>query len=311
VRVVPDALDDCGPGLEDGCAMVTELELYSTIDGFENDAVGKVPRGYVDAELATVVSADPDPGHALLVDDASASVHAKLVWPGTASDTKTLEFRVRPLALPNALLVDITGTDASDADVTAYHLAFAADGRLRRYDFATSTWNDVTDPGVLATDAWSHVRIVADAAQATVCIDETAVATFGPSTAGITALSGHGFASSGTASVGDRVLIDDVLFDDRMRDCSIERPSDPPVVGGDTSGGADETGADDGMAASTGTPGEGATSEGGSDATTGSTAGEADTGGCGCASAPRSLHAIGLVALLGLVRRRRHRDAPR
>lgn len=296
VRIVGTSTADCGEGLDD-CGMLTELELYSTIDGFENDPIDAVPRGYRDAALARTTLGDGERGdRALRITDDSDSVHAKLSRTDAPAATKRLELRVRPIALPNGFLFDVLGTDGGGATVSAYHFAIDDDGSLRHYDVASETWTPFSDPGAVPLGAWSTLRVLADLAGATVCLDGEPVATLPPSVGGITALVGHGFASAGTAPTGDDIVIDDVLFDDRSGDCAIELPPDPPDDGGtdtgpsdpDTSGGAagDDT---DTSGAALGSSGE---AGGEQDGTTSS--------GCGCTATPQR-GSTALVAMLVLV----------
>lgn len=304
LKVVGVPHDDCAPPLSGSCGVLGELELYSTIDGFENDALGVVPRGYGEAALARVGFVD-DGGRALRIHDDSDQAHAKLLRRTTASTTKRLELRVRADALPNAMLIDVLGTTAAGDEVAAYHLAWTGDGSLRRYDAAAQTWDDVAGPGLADPSAWTTIRVLAATDGATLCVDGEPVATIVPSTQ-VVSLVGHGFASAGTAPVGDDVTIDDVLFDDATDlDCAIELPGDPPTGGSE--GGSEGDGGSGGGADSG--------ADGTSDAASGSGVATADdtapaddggAGGCGCRSSEEhgALPWLGAIAMLAGRRRR-------
>jgi hypothetical protein len=211
---------------------IQELTLHSTIESFESEPLGTVPRGWEDVESAWV--AELDGARALEIADASTSVLARASLSAEPASTRSLEFRVRPITLPNALLFDVDGTDATGADAAVYHLSIEEDGRIRRYDAPTATWTDVADPGTVDVTTDTTIRLVAGLGSATLCVNEVAVAQVAPSLPDPMALGGTTFASAGTATVGDDVRIDDVWLADTVTDCTIERPPEVAEPGDDT-----------------------------------------------------------------------------
>ena len=201
--------DACDPELGAHCAFLNELELFSTVDSFENDPVGAPPRGYSQA-VGALVTGGLTSRRALLLDDRSDSAQARVVWTGAARSRKRLEFTVKPLALPGGFLFDVLGTDASGATVNAFHLALMPDGSLDRYDVAAARWEPLTGAGVIAVGETARIEVDAGIDGAAIRVNGEEVATAAPSAPGAIALDGHVFASSGTRPVGDQVLIDDV-----------------------------------------------------------------------------------------------------
>jgi hypothetical protein len=210
VKVRVTGEPDCGAGLEGGCSALAELEIYATVDSFENEAIGVAPRGTTNAAMATVVS--DEGGQALRVHDTSATGHARIQRLTTPSPRKRLELRLRPDALPNAFLFDLLGRDGDEV-ISTYHLAVLADGRFARYDPASESWSPVGEAGLVGVDRWSTIRLDAGLDSALLTVDGVEIATLPPSSPGADSLVGWSFASAGTAPVGDDVVIDDVLFE--------------------------------------------------------------------------------------------------
>ncbi|MDQ0363865.1 discoidin domain-containing protein [Catenuloplanes indicus] len=214
VKIEVDASSACAPHLTGSCSFLNELELYSSINSFENDPVNNRPRGFTDIVQSWQTQRDPaladnDSASALVIVDTNANHIARVDRPGTPSPTRTLEFRLKPLHLLG-FLVDLHGRDAAGKDVTAYHLAVTADGRIARHD--GNAWINLTGPGVVTENNWSTLRVTADTMRASIQVGGVTVAPDVPASTRAATLTGYGLASNGTATVGDKYLVDDVLF---------------------------------------------------------------------------------------------------
>ena len=208
VKIDVDATASCDAGLSVSCAFLTEVELYTTVDSFENDPLNNRPRGYTNlAQTWVSRSVVNDSRNALLFNDGSTTSAAKGTYLSGSASSRTVEFQVKPVTLPNGMLFDVMGTSAGST-VTAYHLAVFPDASLRQYK--DSTWVPIAPPGTVPIGAWSKVRISASLTSAVISVDGSTVATVDP-TASATALTGHQFSSSGTAPTGDVFAVDDVL----------------------------------------------------------------------------------------------------
>ena len=212
VRVEVDPAADCPGQLGASCAFLNELELYSTVDSFENDPVNNRARGYTEQVSSWVTRADTDgSSRALRISDSSESAQAKAVRTGTSGSTKTLEFRLKPVTLPNGFLFDVLGRNSSGTRVTSYHFGVFPNGVVRRWN--GSSWVAVTPASTVPTGVWSTIRVTAGLKNASVQVNGVSVATsVTPSAGGATSLHGHAFASAGTTMTGDNVVVDDVLF---------------------------------------------------------------------------------------------------
>lgn len=214
VKVEVDASATCEAELGAGCAFLNEIELYSTINSFENDTVNNRPRGHSNLQICWVSPSaldGNDSSRALRLVDNSTTAPATANWYGPATTTRTLEFRVNPVALANGFLFTVYGT-AWGASVAAYHFYVPTSGAIARYVEATKTWQPVTASGLVPVGEWSTIRVSATTTSATLTVNGTTVATnVSPTNEGVTAFDGHGFSSAGTATTGDEFLIDDVL----------------------------------------------------------------------------------------------------
>ena len=214
VKVEVDASEDCDAVLGDSCSFLNELELYSSINSFENDPVNNRPRGFTDIVQSwqtqrTPELADNDSASALVIVDTNPQAISRVNWAGTAGATKSLEFRLKPLSLLG-FLFGVHGKDAARQTVNAYHRAVSEDGRINRYD--GTKWVTLAGPGTVTENNWSTIRVTADTTKASVQVNGVTVATNVPYTTKTATLSGYGFASNGTATTGDKYLVDDVLF---------------------------------------------------------------------------------------------------
>jgi hypothetical protein len=212
VRVDIPAASTCDTQIAASCAFLNELELYSTTDSFENDPVNVRPRGYTELNSAWVTrSGTNGSSRALRLSDDDPNKQAKAAGSGTAATSKTLEFRVNPESLANALLFDVRGKNSGGSVVTSFHFAVTSNGTLRYCDTG-GTWHNVTAAGAVPIGQWSTISVAANLSSATVSVNGTPVATASLFQSGATSLSGFAFASNGTATVGDHFLVDDVKF---------------------------------------------------------------------------------------------------
>jgi hypothetical protein len=212
VRVSIPAVSTCDSEVASSCAFLNELELYSTVDSFENDPVNARPRGYTELQSAWVTTEDTNgSSRALRISDGDATQQARAAGSGTAATSKTLQFRVDPVSLPHSFLFDVRGKNSAGSTVTPYQFAVKSDGTLRWLDTG-GVWHDVTGSGVVPAGQWSDISVTANLSSATVSVNGTAVATESLSATGSTSLNGFVFASDGKASVGDNIVVDDVQF---------------------------------------------------------------------------------------------------
>ncbi|MEJ7730448.1 MAG: discoidin domain-containing protein [Polyangiaceae bacterium] len=213
VKVVVSSAAPCDEEIGGACAFLNELELYSTIDSFENDPIGNAPRGYQQVTSSWVTDYETGTmGRALRIVDDADDQQATLRWNGAPRTERVLAFALLPLELPGGFLFDIEGVDDADAPVTSYHLAVFPDGSVQHYDFAAEKWTPLAEAGLVPVGSVSRIRVEASVTEATIFVGDEKLATVTPSAPGATALTAHLFSSSGTAAVGDQVLIDDVGF---------------------------------------------------------------------------------------------------
>jgi hypothetical protein len=188
-------------------AFLNELELYSTVDSFENDPVGQVPRGYTNAVGATVTDFDTDDSRRMLrLVDPWIDRTAGLTWASAPAPEQNLEFRVNSIGYARSFSFVTRGADGAPA----YQFNVGSDGSIGWYDATARTWTKLTAPGVAPQKKWHTLRVAATLTSAEVFLNGTSVGTVGPTTPGVTGLAGHGFGTSGTTSQYDHFLIDDV-----------------------------------------------------------------------------------------------------
>ncbi|WP_162606694.1 discoidin domain-containing protein [Jiangella asiatica] len=188
-----------------------ELELYSTVDSFENDPVGQVPRGYTSAIGATVTDFDVDDSrHVMRLTDAWIDKIASARWSSDPADEQSLAFRVNSIGYARSFAFTVLGSTADAEDVPAYHLNVGSDGSIGWYSYETQIWTKLAPAGTAPQRVWHELRVDATLDGAEVFLGGESIGTVEPSTLGITALTGHRFASSGTSSHYDHFLIDDV-----------------------------------------------------------------------------------------------------
>jgi|GEM_PF-902417 len=197
-----------------GYISLNELELYSTEDTFENNALADVPYGYTDASMATVSDADGfESDRALYINDTSSSSIAVIKKITEATDSKQLTFRLKPTAYGTngAIMFDILA-NVTSGNPTAYHFASFSNGSLKYYN--GSAWVQIGGAGTVPFNTWSQIRVDATLTSANVYVNGTLIGSAGmyANPANVINFNGYAFASSGTTPVGDKAYIDDVLM---------------------------------------------------------------------------------------------------
>ncbi|NUO99763.1 MAG: hypothetical protein HOV96_34610 [Nonomuraea sp.] len=208
VKIVVEPAPGCDPEIGDSCAVLNEVELYSTTDTFDNDPIWLRPRGYTSLSAAWVSPYAVGADRALTLSDKSTSLMAKAARTTTASARKTLEFRYRPVSVANSFLFTVTS-----GSTQAYHLSISKAGSISRYDASARKWSTLAPAGTVG-DGWTRIRLEATTSSATLYAGDRQIATL-PRTAAVTSMNGYAFSSAGTAPTGDEALFDDVRFEDR------------------------------------------------------------------------------------------------
>ncbi|MCP2329420.1 hypothetical protein HDA40_007927 [Hamadaea flava] len=224
VRIVTGASDGCLPGAGPDCSVLNELELYSTVDSFENDPLsGATPRGWVVKETivngagrigcwATQNTSGSGSSRALLINDAYTDHLPTAFQKANAAASRTVEFRTKFLVGDGPMLFGIrnTNTTTFDSDDMAFHLMVSKSGAISYYK--GGTWNALPVAKTFDMAAWNKIAIQATSpTSATVLINGIPIGTLPRTDGAAGALYGPQFSSSSTADTGDQFLIDDVL----------------------------------------------------------------------------------------------------
>lgn len=189
---------------------LNEIELYSTVDSFENEAPDAAPRGYSETVGATVLATGGrDSTQVLQLADGSPEYIAKAARTTQAAAAQALEFSVKSVRYDRTFTFGLSG-EVGAAAVPAYHMGLFTDGSVGVYDFGKAAWQKLTAARAVDIKAWTTFRLQATPTGATLFVNGSQVATVPPSTAGVTALTGFSFASAGTATTGSVHHIDDV-----------------------------------------------------------------------------------------------------
>ena len=208
----------------DGSSFLHELEIYSTLNGYEANVTGAEPVGHgviaATTTGTTVVPATSVPA----VDDISSrflrlvdpgeSGLARIQWNHGTSTGATFEFRARATGTATKTLIfSILGTDSGGAAVTPYHFMLdAVTGRFYARDIAGNTWGaPLGTAGVGGSWNWNTISVEATAGGATLRANGTTIATVAPSQP-FTTMTGSQLGSGGTQPTGDNWLIDDVGY---------------------------------------------------------------------------------------------------
>lgn len=196
-------------GRRAGGTMLNEIELYSSTDSFENDAVDAPPRGYTDTIGVTVTDVNTHgDSHAMRLVDAWSDRPAQATWRSPAADRQGLSFRYLSMGAARTLTFSVMGTTADGTAIPVYHLAQLSDGAIGWYD--GKAWQKIAPAGSAPQKAWHDIAVSATLGGAEVSLNGKVLATVKPTTAGATALTGHKFGSSGTIPTYDNFVIDDV-----------------------------------------------------------------------------------------------------
>ena len=212
-------LSDPNPPTGDGSSFLDELQLYSTLDGFEANVPGAAPagNGLATATGAVVVAGapavEPISSRFLRITDTSDTVLSRIAWNHGASAGADYEFKVRASGTStHGLLFSVLGTDSAGNPVTPYHfLLDAVSGKFYRYDFANATWGAPLGTLAVGSWTWNSVRVAAGPSSATLTVNGQAVATVTPSQP-FSGLTGNQLSSTGTAATGDDWFVDDVGY---------------------------------------------------------------------------------------------------
>ncbi len=181
---------------------LSELEVFTTTNSFENEALDLPPRAASTSTLATVVQRDDSPSSQMVrlhdtADDAIATMEIPL-----AADTSGASFRVRALALPGSMLFGLAGDSGS-----VMHLSLNAQGVVRCYDPVRESWDAISPEGIVDPYGWFDLTLRLDG---TIDVGETTIRTCASD-----ARTGNRLyvSSTGTVPVGVDLLVDDVRVD--------------------------------------------------------------------------------------------------
>lgn len=211
------------------CSMINELELYSTVNSFENEP--SVPHGLTDLSCVRITqpagNGDPsrDSRYALRLKDQKdlsycdgAGTIAKFAHTAPAAASRTLRADIHQIANTHGILFDIRGVRASDgATIAAYHLAINSGGRWAAYTDA-GKWAGLGGAAV-PLRAWTTFKVVAGVDGATLyTIDAAGQETLigaAPKTApvALSSITGYVMSSGSTDGFGDEAVFDDISFD--------------------------------------------------------------------------------------------------
>lgn len=219
---------------------LSELELYQTASTFENNATmasgdtgwphGILPTGYApygtSATQYGVSVAKGNYGYqsdrSLRLYDGSSTWIAGVKKVTTASNTKNLEFRCRPSAIPigGSFSWKVLGTVSGSEAVVFFFAVFAETGPTYKIKANNgSGWVQVgTATMPVSGSVFKQIKVVANrsANTASLYVDGVLAGTTGmySNPANTTNLTGFAFNSNGTATSGELVFFDDVDFYD-------------------------------------------------------------------------------------------------
>lgn len=192
----PRAVEEIRIETPDGGSLA-ELELYTTTNSFENEALDLPPRGALEAELARVVEvAGASSRQAVRLHDDRDDAMARLTFE-LPPDATASAFRLKADALPGSALFGL-----ADEDGPLIHLALDGRGGLRRFD--GRQWQPVLEAGSVDPFQGVSVELRVDG---TIFIgDDTAVVqALRPAVADRVYIT-----STGTAPVGVDIVVDDL-----------------------------------------------------------------------------------------------------
>lgn len=194
-----------------------EIELYTTVAGFEHDYPGQAPRGngWVTTSNATVVNQTSVPtaerisSRFLRIKDDSPTTVSRAAWAHAPTSTVTAEFRVRGGG--NGLVFALKGKNGT-ALARPYGFWLTATGNLHWANYSVQPpWGTPLNSTPYDTGKWHTVKLVANLSQVRVYVDGALVATK-PKSQAATAFDGLEITSNGAGSVGDDWQVDDVTY---------------------------------------------------------------------------------------------------
>nr|WP_246232230.1 discoidin domain-containing protein [Nakamurella aerolata] len=211
VRITVPATSGCDAGLASTCAFLNELELYSTVDGFENDPWGNLPRGADAGRPASQVWVTTDTSggstQALRLQDKSSTAQARISFAAAAAANRTLSFRLKPLSWAGNTSAGGFVFTLDSGSAAALQLAVYKDGTV--HAFSGGGYSATLGTGRVALNAWSSVTLTRTGSSATISVNGAPAVTV-PAASVPATVDGYTFASSGTEPNGDEVLVDDV-----------------------------------------------------------------------------------------------------
>jgi hypothetical protein len=186
-------------------AFLNEIELYSTVDSFENDPVNQVPRGYTNAVGATVSDFNADDSrHIMRLVDAWTDRAGRADLVTAPKPKQDLEFRVNSIGYARNFGFTVRGEHGQPA----YQFRVGGDGAVGWY--TGTAWRPLTAANAAPQRAWHTIRVSATLTGAEVFLNGQSIGSVTPTTQGIMGLAGHSFATTSVASQYDHFLIDDV-----------------------------------------------------------------------------------------------------
>jgi hypothetical protein len=227
VRLVTGASDGCLPGAGASCSVLNEVELYSTVDSFENDPLsGAPPRGWVTKETVvdgagrigcwvTQSTSGSGSSRALVINDVYPDHLPTAFAKAPAAASRTVEFRAKVTQRPasgGTLLFSIRNTSALtfQNDEFAYHFGLNRDGSITYH--AGGSWHPLAPANTVTPTDWNKITLQLTAASATVSANGVVVGTAPRADGASGSLFGPQFGSSSTLGTGEQYLIDDVLI---------------------------------------------------------------------------------------------------
>jgi|GEM_PF-3459948 len=189
----------------------TDLEDYdgNSYDTFESGTIGQVPKGYEQAGASgTVSNTQAFAGSkSLRIYDNSPSVLTNVVRQTNATPTKTLEFKMYPVAGTKVISINSGGNDNSHA---VFHIGLMSDGSIQYYN--GSAWTSIATAGAVSSNHWHTIAIEANnTTSARVYLDGAFKGTAGKWNTFQT-MDRVRFMSGGTTATGDDFYVDNVSF---------------------------------------------------------------------------------------------------
>ncbi|WP_436532738.1 hypothetical protein [Actinoplanes sp. HUAS TT8] len=234
LRITTEASTCTTVGGPDACSMINELELYSTVNSFENEFA--IPHGVSDVACARVTSVwgngdpDHDSEHGVRLNDGTDTTYCdgsttigKFVYPGPgvslpAAPARTLQAGIYPVTNTNGILFDINGVRASDHKAAViYHLGINSGNRWMAWTSAGG-WTGLGGAAV-PLKSWTTFQVVSTTSGATLyTVDgagqRTLIGTL-PESEGVKgeSFTGATFSSGSTLGIGDQAVFDDISFE--------------------------------------------------------------------------------------------------